>query len=65
MPGVGSQMEVGSAIASTLKWDADVMDWIAHPADGANSGDPDTLNIIIVLADKKIVGYCKYINSVC
>lgn len=44
---------VGSAIASTLNWDSDVMDWIAHPANGANSDDPDNLHIIIVLADKK------------
>lgn len=47
---------VGSAIASTLKWNTDVMDWIAHPANGAKSDDPDTLHIIMVLADKKALG---------
>jgi len=47
---------VGSAIAGTLKWNTDVMDWIAHPANGANSGDPETLHIIIVLVDKKSLG---------
>jgi len=48
---------VGSVIARTLNWNTDVMDWIAHPAnDHANSDDPDSLHIIIVLADKKALG---------
>ena len=47
---------VGSAIASTLKWNTDVIDWIAHPVNAANSDDPDSLHIIIVLADKKAMG---------
>ena len=47
---------VGSVIASTLKWNTDVMDWIAHPVNAANSDDPDSLHIIIVLADKKALG---------
>lgn len=47
---------VGSAIASTLNWNSDVIDWIAHPANGANSDDPGTLHIVIVLADKKALG---------
>lgn len=48
---------VGSVIARTLNWNTDVMDWIAHPAnDHVNSDDPDSLHIIIVLADKKALG---------
>ncbi|XP_078357857.1 uncharacterized protein LOC144642697 [Oculina patagonica] len=48
---------VGSAIASALKWNKNVMDWIAHPgSDGTNTDDPDTFHIIMVLADKKALG---------
>ncbi|KAL9982541.1 hypothetical protein ACROYT_G004595 [Oculina patagonica] len=47
---------VGSAIASTLKWNKNVMDWIAHPGNGTNTDDAETLHIIMVLADKKALG---------
>ena len=47
--------EVGSAIAKALKWNTEVMDWLAYPENATLSKfeDPDNLNIIIALADKK------------
>ncbi|KAJ7388473.1 hypothetical protein OS493_037383 [Desmophyllum pertusum] len=45
---------VGSSIASALKWNTDVMDWLAY-TDYLQVGN-DNLNIIIVLADKKALG---------
>ena len=45
--------EVGSNIASALKWNMDVMDWLAYTDAVA---DLDNLNISIVLADKKALG---------
>lgn len=47
---------VGSAIASALKWNKKVLDWIAHPGNGTSTDDPDTLHVIMVLADKKVLG---------
>jgi len=44
---------VGSVIANTLKWNMDVMDWLAY-TDAAI--DLDNLDIYIVLADKKALG---------
>ena len=44
---------VGSVIASTLKWNTDVMDWLAY-TDAVV--DVDNLDIYIVLADKKALG---------
>ena len=44
---------VGSVIASTLKWNTDVMDWLAY-TDAVV--DVDDLDIYIVLADKKALG---------
>ncbi|KAJ7388471.1 hypothetical protein OS493_037381 [Desmophyllum pertusum] len=44
---------VGSAIASTLKWNTDVMDWLAFPG---RFEDFNHLEIIIALADKKALG---------
>ncbi|KAJ7388475.1 hypothetical protein OS493_037385 [Desmophyllum pertusum] len=44
---------VGSAIASALKWNTDVMDWMAHPDSGTKPEDSKTSHIIMVLADKK------------
>ena len=46
----------GSAIASALKWNTDVMDWMAHPDSGTKPEDSKTLHIIMVLADKKALG---------
>lgn len=48
---------VGSAIATALNWNADVMDWLAYPENTtAPADDPDILNLIIVLADIKALG---------
>lgn len=44
---------VGSAIASTLKWNTDVMDWFAYTANWVGLGSVD---IVIVLADIKALG---------
>ena len=44
---------VGSVIASTLKWNTNVMDWLAY-SDAVV--DVDNLAIYIVLADKKALG---------
>ena len=44
---------VGSAIASSLKWKTDVMDWFAYTANWVGLGNMD---IVIVLADKKALG---------
>jgi len=44
---------VGSDIAKTLKWNTNVMDWLAY-TDAVD--DLDNLNIFIVLADKKALG---------
>ena len=38
---------LGAAIARSLKWNADVMDWLAYPDENS------VTNIFIVLADKK------------
>ena len=45
--------EVGSYLASSLKWNTNVMDWLAY-TDAVS--DLDNLNISIVLADKKALG---------
>ena len=47
---------VGSAIAKALKWNTDVMDWLAYPENVTHADDPDISNIIIVLADIKALG---------
>ena len=44
---------VGSAIARALKWNTDVMDWLAYPENVILLDNPSTLNIVIVLVDKK------------
>ena len=44
---------VGSAIASALKWNTDVMDWFAYPG---HLEDIDYLDIFMVLADKEALG---------
>lgn len=44
---------VGSAIASALKWNTDVMDWIAYTANWAGIGN---LDIVIAMVDKKALG---------
>ena len=48
--------QVGSAIAKALKWNTDVMDWLAYPENVTHADDPDISNIIIVLADIKALG---------
>ena len=45
--------EVGSKLASNLKWNTNVMDWLAY-TDAVF--DRDDLDIFIVLADKKAMG---------
>ena len=44
---------VGSAIASALKWNSDVMDWLAYTG---RVEDPENLEIVVLLADKKALG---------
>ena len=48
--------QVGLAIAKALKWNTDVMDWLAYPENVTQADDPDISNIIIVLADIKALG---------
>ena len=48
--------QVGSAIAKALKWNTDLMDWLAYPENVTHADDPDISNIIIVLADIKALG---------
>jgi len=47
---------IGSAIAKALRWNSNVMDWIAHPDNETHYDDPDAFSIIIVLADKRGLG---------
>ena len=47
---------VASAIARGLKWDTVVMDWFAYPSDAKNASDPTSLEMVMVLADKKALG---------
>lgn len=49
---------VGSALEKALKWNTDVMDWIAYAENETlpKYQDPDNMNIVIVLADKKALG---------
>ena len=49
---------VGSAIAKSLKWNTEVMDWLAYPENVTLPifEDPDNFNIVIALADKKALG---------
>ena len=44
---------VGSAIASALRWNSDVMDWLAYTM---RAEDPENLEIVVLLADKKALG---------
>ena len=44
---------VGSAIASALKWNSDVMDWLAYTE---RVEAPDNMEIVVLLADKKALG---------
>ena len=44
---------VGSAIASALKWNSDVMDWLAYTG---RVEDTENLEIVLLLADKKALG---------
>ena len=48
--------QVGSAIAKVLKWNTDVMDWLAYSENVTQAVDPDISNIIIMLADLKALG---------
>lgn len=45
---------LGSTIAKTLKSNTFVMDWVAYSGDSFSSGDD--LDVIIVLADSKVLG---------
>ena len=48
---------VASAITRGLKWDTVVMDWFAYPTDAKNAAsDPTSLEMVMVLADKKALG---------
>ena len=47
---------VASAIASRLKWDTVVMDWFAYPSNVKTASDPSSLEMVMVLADKKALG---------
>ena len=47
---------VASAIGRRLKWDTVVVDWFAFPNDVKNASDPTSLEMVIVLADKKALG---------
>ncbi|XP_020614226.1 uncharacterized protein LOC110052434 [Orbicella faveolata] len=44
---------VGEAIASKLKWNRDVMDWVAYTSNWVSLGNVD---IIIAMADRKALG---------
>ena len=46
---------VASAIARGLNWDTVVMGWFAYP-DDVNTRDPSSLEMVMVLADKKALG---------
>ena len=48
--------EVASAIAKGLKWNTVVIDWFAYPNDVKNASDPTSLEMVMVLADKKALG---------
>lgn len=49
---------VGSALEKALKWNTEVMDWIAYNENKEfpKYGDPDNMGIVIMLADKKALG---------
>ena len=47
---------VAAAIARGLKWDTVVMDWFAYPNGVKNASDPSSLEMVMVLADKKALG---------
>ena len=44
---------VASAIASVLKWNSDVMDWLAYVE---RVETPDNMEIFVLLVDKKALG---------
>ena len=44
---------IGTAVASALKWNTDVMDWLAYFEDWVGIGN---LDFIIAMADKKALG---------
>jgi len=47
---------VASAIARGLKWNTIFMDWFAYPSNATNASDPTSLEMVMVLADKKALG---------
>ena len=49
---------VGSALEKALKWNTEVMDWIAYTENKElpKYEDPDNMGIVIVFADKKALG---------
>ena len=47
---------IGSAIARALKWNSNIMDWIAHPDNETHFDDSDGFYIVIVLVDKREIG---------
>ncbi|XP_068712021.1 uncharacterized protein [Montipora capricornis] len=47
---------VGSAIAKSMRWNSNAMDWFAHPDNVTHLDDPVDFFIIIVFADKRALG---------
>ena len=54
---------IGSAIARALKWNSNIMDWIAHPDNETHFDDPDGFYIVIVLVDKRAIGIVSTFNQ--
>ena len=52
---------VGSALEKALKWNTEVMDWIAYTENKElpKYEDPDNMGIVIMFADKKALGIVK------
>jgi hypothetical protein len=47
---------LGSAIAVSLKWNKEDMDWLAFPGNLTTANDSNTFDIFMVLVDKKALG---------
>ena len=54
---------LGSAIAVSLKWNKEAMDWLAFPGNLTTANDSNTFDIFMVLVDKKALGIVNNSNT--
>uniref|UniRef100_A0A6P8IQR0 Uncharacterized protein LOC116303355 n=1 Tax=Actinia tenebrosa TaxID=6105 RepID=A0A6P8IQR0_ACTTE len=53
---------LGSAIASSMSWNMDIMDWLSYPSNTIANNNPSSFDIFIVLVDKKSLGIVNNTN---